>query len=252
MFGYLDGIILLLALVFVLVGIKRGFLGSLAKLLGGFVRLILSILLAKPFVKLISLTKIDEHLFDKLTLKYSGISDKFNVNLVGMDSASLDTFVTDALSDAKVPKIFRSLVKNFIMVNPDVIAQKETVTVAELAGVAVGNLILLIVSFVVIYLLLWLIVKIVLRVSTSLNRSQTIIGGTNRWLGGVFGFVKYFVFLMVAMLVVSALSKFDFMGNTVAYINNSFLGGPLYRLSEKLWATSFDITSAVESWLKKN
>ena len=148
MFSVLDGILIIFIVLSVFIGIRRGFIGSLAKLLGGFLKLVLSILLAKPLVKLVSLTKLDEHMFDKITAKFAGVSEKFNVNLVGMNQDELTSFVSDALLDAKVPKIFRGFFANVFSISPETIAAKESVTIAELMGVSIGNIVLLVCSFV--------------------------------------------------------------------------------------------------------
>lgn len=249
MFGWLDVAILLLIILCVVVGMWRGFIGSLAKLLGGFLRLVLSILLTKPVVKLISLTNLNEHMFDKLTLKYSGISEKFNVNLVGMQEKELNTFIGDALADAKIPKLFRGLFQNLFGISPEVIASKESVTIAELMGVAVGNIILLVAVFVFLIVLFWLLSKIIMRWSKKRTRGNTAFAKTNKWLGGLFGFIKSLIIIFIAFITLSFLSTFAFMNNVVNYVNSSFLGSFLYKLSNSLLASSFNIKALIESWI---
>lgn len=251
MFGFLDVGIILLVLLSILIGARRGLIGSLAKLLGGFLNVVISILLTKPVATLVSKMKFTEHLFDKLSNKFLGVSDKFGVNLVGMAEPELDVFVGDALSDAKIPKIFRGLFQNLLDINPETLAAKESVTLAELMGVAVGNIIILVLTFVVLCLILWLVSKIVLVWSRKQTRKDTVLAKTNKWLGSVFGLIKAFIILFLGFIVISALSQFSFMENVTEYVNKSLLGGPLYRLSEKLLNNSFDINSLINEWLTK-
>ena len=63
----LDVAIIFFLLLGVGIGAWRGFIGSLAKMLSGVLRLVVSILLARPLVSLIKLTTIDEQMFDKFS-----------------------------------------------------------------------------------------------------------------------------------------------------------------------------------------
>lgn len=245
----LDLSILLFVALCVFMGIRRGLIGSLAKMLGGVLRLVVSILLAKPFVKLVSLTNIDEHLFDKLHLKFSGLSDKFNVNLVGMDAETLGTFTGDALADADIPKLFRGFFSNIFNISPEVIATKESVTIAELMSVTVANIILLAISFVVVFILLWIVSKLVIRWSKRHAVGNTLFAKTNRWLGAIFGFVKSLLILFVGFIVVACFSGFGFMEGVVEYINATWIAKLLYNGSNALINSSFDLKSMLEGWL---
>lgn len=251
MFSVVDGIIIALLLVCLILGIKRGFLGSLIKLFGGVVRLLLSVLLAKPVVKLISLTTLDEHMFNKFKLSASNISEKFNVNLVGMSEEQLNTFVGDALSDAKVPKIFRGLFKNAFSISPETISKHESVTLADFMGVTISNILLLIGSFIFVFVVLWLIAFLIKRWSKSSNSSTTLFTRTNKWLGAVFGILQVVSILFVFFFIVTI---FDNMGVFVGftdYINNSLITGPIYRVSKTIINNSFDLKIILNNWLNK-
>lgn len=251
MFNILDIVLIVFILLCVGIGAYRGFIGSVAKLLGGLLRLVVSILLARPLVKLISLTKLDEHLFDKLYLNFSGLSEKFNVNLVGMEQADLDLFVESALTEAKIPKIFRGLFTNIFDITPEVIASKESVTIAELMGVTVTNIILLVGAFIALMLILWILSKLIMRWSKRVSKSDTVFAKTNKWLGAVFGLVKSFLIVFILFIVVSFVSDFQFMAGAVQYINSSFIGGWMYKISQMLINSSFDLKAMLQNWLVK-
>lgn len=249
MFWLLDVFIVALILLATLLGAKRGLIGSVAKLMGGFLRLVVAILLAKPFSKLIMLTKLDEHLFDKLHLKFSGMSDKLNINLVGLNETQLDTVVKDALSDASIPKLFRGFFSNLFQISPETLANSESVTIAQLMSVAVVNIIMIVVSFVVLLLLLWLVVKIIVKLSKRSVKSNTVFAKTNKWLGMLFGFAKGFLIIFTLFIVVAFVSDFSFMQPVVNFINSTFISKGLYFLAEGLIDSSFDIKAMVEGWL---
>ena len=251
MFWILDVGVILVFILAILIGARRGLIGSIAKILGGFIRLVLSIVLAKPVVKLISLTKIDERLFDNISSRCAGISEKFNVNLVGMDEQSLNTFVVDALSDAKVPKLFRGFFINLFSISPESLATKESVNLSELMGVAIGNIILLIISFVSLLLILWLITKLIIKLSRRSTKSNTIFAKTNKWLGGVFGFIKAILVVFVVFVCISFFSDFAFMETVISFINSTHVCKFLYRISEALINSSFNIKQMIENWIVK-
>lgn len=249
MFSVLDAVIVLLLLLFVFVGARRGFIGSLAKLLGGFIKLILSIILAKPLASLVSRTCVGEQMFERCVLRFAGISEKFNVNLVGMPESELQVFVSDALSDAKIPKMFRGFFQNIFSLTPEVIATKNSVTIAELMGVTVSNIILVIGSFLFLIIFFWLFSVLIKRWSKRNVKSGTIFAKTNKWLGAVFGFVKAVLILIFGFIILSVLSNFSFMDNIIDYVNNSIVSKFIFKLSTNLLETSFNFKEMLEFWL---
>lgn len=251
MFGLLDFILLFFIVICVFVGAYRGLIGSIVKLLGGALKLVVAVLLVKPFVALISITKIDERMFDKLFLKYSGISDKFNVNLAEVDPEQLDVFVGDALSDAKIPRLFRGFFSNIFSVNPETIAANGNVTLAQLMGVAVTNMILMAISFVILFVLLWILVKMVTRWSIKKSRGDTVFAKTNKWLGALFGFAKSILILFVVFIFISFFKDFSFLAGLFEFLNESFIGRLLLKISQAIIDSSFDIKKVIEGWLIK-
>ena len=245
----LDLIIVLFILLSVFIGVRRGLIGSLAKLLSGALRLVLSIILARPFVSLLSLTSIDEHLFDKLHLKFSALSNKFNVNIVGMNQDDLNRFTSEALVDADIPKLFRSFFQEIFSISPETIASRESVTIAEMMSTTVVNIIMLVFSFVFLTVLLWLVSKLIIKWSRGNTKKTTVFAKTNKWLGAVFGFVKSILIIFIVFIGISFLSGFGFMQGVTAYIESTFLSKWLYRLALALINSSFDLKSMLESWI---
>lgn len=247
--NFLDVAIILLMAICVGLGVYRGLIGSLAKMLGRFLRLVLSLLLVKPVVKLISLTTINEHLFDNISRKFAGISEKFSVNLVGLPQEEINSLATDAFADAKIPKLFRGFLLKVVSVSPETIAMKENVTLANLMGVTIGNIILLVVTFIFLLVIFWLLSKIVLRWSKRLNKGHTTFAKTNKWLGGLFGFVKSILILFVVFILISFFDDFSFMSNAIGYIKESLLGKVLYKISLIIVDNSFDLQQILTEWL---
>ena len=249
MFNFLDLAIIILLCVCVLIGAHRGVVGSIARLLGGVLKLVVSVFLVKPFVKVLKLTNIDEQMFDKLAMKFAGLSDKFSVNLVGLDESELSVFVDDALADAQIPKLFRGLFANVFSVTPETIALRESVTLAELMSITVTNMILLASSFVVLFVLLWVITKLIVRWSKRSTKGGMAFARTNRWLGALFGFVEALAICFVFFVGFAFLSDFGFMQKVVLYTNESFLGRIMLKITQALIDNSFDLRALLEDWM---
>ena len=143
----LDLALILFILLSIFLGMRRGLIGSLVKLLNGVLRLILSVVLARPLVSLLSLTSINERLFDSYHVKFSSLSNRFNVNLVGMNQEKLNAFTAEALADADIPKVFRSFFLDVFNISPETISTRESVTIADMMSATLVNITLLIFSF---------------------------------------------------------------------------------------------------------
>lgn len=249
MFTVIDGVLIALTLLCVFLGIKRGIVGSLIKLFGGVIRLFLSIVLAKPLVKVISLTQINERMFDKYKLWASNISDKFNVNLVGMDSETLDVFVGDALSDANIPKIFRGLFKKAFAISPEVISGYESITLADFMGITITNIILTVSAFIFIFVSLWLIFFILKRWSKRHSSSTTFFAKTNKWLGCLFGVLQACCILSLFYFVVLIIENMGIFKGVVDYVSGSTVNGFLYKVFKQIFNNSFDLNILLHEWL---
>lgn len=251
MFTVIDGIIVALVLLLIFLGFKRGFIGLLAKFLGGVIKIIVAALLTKPIATLLNKTSISEHLFEKYTNKALGISDKFSINLVGLSEAELSGVVNDALADAKIPKLFRGLFKNLFNINPEAIANAESITLAELMGVAITNIVLMVGTFVCLLILIWLICFIAKRVSKRSVGSTTFLARTNKGLGAVLGLIEAASFIFVFFAVVSLFKDFGWFNAFTTFIDKSFIAGPVSRLIDKFMDKSFNLSEIITNWLNK-
>ena len=245
----LDLALILFILLSIFLGMRRGLIGSLVKLLNGVLRLILSVVLARPLVSLLSLTSISERLFDSYHVRFSSLSNRFNVNLVGMNQEKLNAFTAEALADADIPKIFRSFFLDVFNISPETISARESVTIADMMSATLVNITLLIFSFLFLTLLLWLVSKLIVRWSKGNTKKTTIFAKTNKWLGASFGLLKSVLIVFVIFIVISFLSGFGFMKSVVLYIESSFIAKWLYRLSLFLINSSFDLKEMLKSWI---
>ena len=165
-----------------------------------------------------------------------------------MDSEQLGAFSQDALADAEIPKIFRGLFLKLFDISPEVVATRETVTMAQLMSFTIVNLILLICAFVLLNIILWVVSKLLIRWSKVNTKKTTLFAKTNKFLGASFGLVKSLLIIFVVFVLVSFLGKLGFAQSVVVYIDSSFISKWIYKLSELLINSSFDLKTIVGSW----
>lgn len=252
MFTYFDVVLLLLLAICIGIGAYRGLIGSLIKIFGRFARIVLAFLLCRPMSNLVSsITRIDERMFDKYHAKAIGISDKFSVTLSGMNEDQLNQITQDALSDASIPKLFRGLFKKVFAISPETISQHESITLADLMGAAITSIILIVGSFVFLYLLFLLLCFFASRWSRRLMGSNTIFARTNRWLGAFVGLVRAVVILFVGFVIIGFIEDFGWFESFTMKLNDSLLSGPLYRLVNKFLDNTLNLQEIVTNWIKK-
>lgn len=252
MFTYIDIIVVLLALVCVLLGFWRGFFRSLTRFCGFFVKIALSFWLCKPFAKLISkITKIDEHLFGKISNWASGMSVNFNVNLKTIPSDNLTNFVNDSISHCEIPKVLRGIVKSIIDVTPESIASAESITLSEVIGNTFMNFVMIAIAFLLIFILLTLTIFIIEKVEKHLLKSTIVVSKIDRSLGGLVGLAETLVIIFSTCLFLSVFRNASFLSGFFDKLNNSMLSGPLSRLMFKLIDKNIDFGALLTDWITK-
>lgn len=250
MFTYIDAIILLLLLLCVIFGIVRGFFRSLTKFCGLTVKLVISFILCKPLAKWISgISLIDEHMFEKCSDWASGLASTFNVNLKNVPSADLNGFIKDTLGDGGVPRLFRGLLTSALNITPESIAGVESITLAELVGEALKNLILVAVCFIAIFVVLYLLIWIINAIEKKILRSTKIVSKIDRGFGGAVGVLRAGMYIFGICLVLSIFRNVIIFKDFYSTIDSSLLGGPISRMMFKIIDNGIDFNKMIMDWL---
>lgn len=251
MFSYIDAIILVLFALCILIGIWRGFFRSITKFCGLTVKLIISFILCKPIAKFISkITSIDEHMFDKYSTWASGLSDNFNVNLTTIPDETLNDFINNALADSGVPKIFRGMLRSTLNITPESISSIESITLAELVGEALKNIVLIASCFIVVFIVLCVVIFIVNRLEKRLLKTTRVVSKIDRGLGGVVGAFRAFMYIFSICLILSLFRNVILFESFFESINTSAIGGPLTRLMFKIIDSNIDFNKMIFGWLE--
>lgn len=205
-FTYIDGIYLGIIALFVVLCTVRGFAKTVLNFFGGAVRLLASFFLCKPVALLISKwTSADEKLASKFFTWASGLSEAFNTNLVGMNEVDLESHVNFALSDAKFPRMIRGIFKSLFTITPETIAGHESITMADVVGLAIAKFLLVVICFVALYILFFVVIFILKRILKRVFASNRILFKTDKVLGSVIGLLEG---LLVVTVIISILTIF--------------------------------------------
>ncbi len=227
-FTYIDGIFLGIILIFVLIGLFRGFLKSVLAFCGTLVKLVISFFLCKPVANLISnWTQADDRLISKFYTWASGLSDAFNVNLVGMNQAEIDSSVNVAITDGSFPRILRGLCKNILQISPETLAGNESVTIANIISIALARVVLVVICFVAIFVLLYIVLFILKRIMKRVFENNKFLFKTDKTLGAVIGLVEGVFAVTVLFGIVSIFKNADFMTGFFNTFNHSCIASPV-------------------------
>lgn len=250
MFTYIDAIIIAIVLISVIIGIFSGFIRSLTRFCGFFVKILISFFLCKPIATLLSdKTALGDSMLNKFTDWASGLGENFNVNLKTVDPENLSSFIKDSLGQANIPKIFRGIVSGLLNITPEQIAGTESITLAEIVGKAVSTLILIVCCFVAIYILLSIIIWILNRIERKILKTTKILSKIDRTLGGVVGLLSAVELLFTICLVLSIFRNSSLFENFFTTLNNSVIGSPVSNFMFSLVDKNFNISATVNEWI---
>jgi uncharacterized membrane protein required for colicin V production len=222
LFGIVDVLIVLSVIGLIILGWKSGFLLKIIQLASSLFGLIASILLARPFSKVLDgwfgegiYSRIETFLLDRI--------------------ASGDTLATEA----NIREAFEGMaLPNFIVewVINSVNAEETIQSFINAVTPLLTSLVLLLIAFVTLFfgsMLLFLLLKLLAKMITSLP----IIKQVDKFLGAIFGLFKaavlIFVLLFLLGLLITIPAINNFMGEFI--INDMQLQNDSFRLSKWLY-----------------
>lgn len=252
MFTYLDIIVVLLIAISVLLGIIRGFVKSITKLIGSIARLVIAFFLCQPFAKLLqNIFRFDDKIMTKIDLWAEGLSPNFTINLVGMNEYQLDAAITGGLSDSSIPKIFRGMFKNFINLSPENINSYQNITISDLIASSLTNVIMVAIAFVVLYFIVWLVVFLLNKVVDTAIKDKPILKNTNRILGAVVGLVKSFVVIFIVCGLLYLFRNSFLFSGLFTTLSKSVIAGPISNFIFVFIENNINFSDMIQRYLNK-
>lgn len=224
--NWFDAGIIVVLLIFMAFGIKKGFMFSVIDLFGVFINFVISLFLCKPIRGLFNVMGMENAMAGGFLSKYSSYGADFTTNLKTYDG-NLTDFVNEAFKNSPLngfmKKLFNGTINNDLAAKIEA-SSNETVSLADIMSKSVAQFITVIISFVVAFLLIYAVLLLLRLLSKKLQQS-TAVNVFDKIFGACFGLVKGFMFITMIFVVLSFFSDNGILSTVIDYINKSAIGG---------------------------
>ena len=226
--NWFDAIIIVVILIFVAFGIKKGFMLSVIDLFGFMVNLVVSLFLAKPMRGLLNLCGMESAISANLYNKYAAFGSDFTVDLITYkENGNVTSFVNDAINTSPLSnfgkKIFNGTINNNLS-NKLASSSNTSVSLADIMSKSIAQFVTVVVSFIICFILIYLVLLILKAITKKLKGSK-FINTFDKIFGACFGAVKGFLFFVALFVVLSFFSDNGLLSDVIGYINQSAIGG---------------------------
>lgn len=230
--NWLDlGLVLFIA-IFIIIGIKRGFMTSVLSNFSFGLILIIAFFLSEPISSLLnSLFKLEQSLFNSYSRDLIASNPDFGVNLLTLSKESLSPFIKLTLSESSISAIPR-IMFNWFINRKSLYAtlhnsNHTSRTLGDIVASSYASFFTKLISFAIcvglIYLTLFLF-----RLLIKKLRENGFVKTVDNILGVIYSIGKAFLVLIIICALLNLLSPFKFMDAVETYINGSFFGRMLY------------------------
>ena len=224
--NWIDVGIIIIMLIFVVVGIWKGFVFSILSLFSSTVNFFISLLLVRPTTNLLNnWFGFEKALTNGFASKLSSMSTKFNTNMVGMSKDEISNHISSALSESKFP--FKNLFQNMLNVTPEKIEGKTSCSLNDILSKSLGTFFSLIITFIILFILIYLILFIIGKISKKAQEVNSI-RSIDRMLGFIFGIAKGAIVICVIFAILSFFNEGGILSGLFDYIHTSKLGNWIY------------------------
>lgn len=230
--NWLDLALVLFAAIFIIIGIKKGFMTSVLTSfsLGGIA--IAAFFLYRPIASLLNnWFGLEKAIFNSYYDKLIDSSPDFARNLIALEKSQLRSFVKSTLNSGAIPLIPKIMFSLFL--NTRSLYSKlynsglESRNLGEIVSSTYANFFTTIIAYTITFVLLILIVLLFKFIVNKL-RNIGAVKFVDNFLGAFYGFIRCFIILVIICLVIKLLSPISFMKPVTNYISGSFFGNLIY------------------------
>ncbi len=230
--NWLDLGIIIFLIIFVIIGIKQGFMTQMLANFTLGLNAFLSFFLCNPIRMLFDkIFGLSGAIAGSYSAKLLSASSDFGVNLLSIEEPYLKPFVSETLNKGNLPAISKNLF-NFYINNDNLYTKLhesglESRTLGDIVSQSYATFFSTIIAFITSMVLLFLLVLLFRFIANKL-RSIGFIKIVDNTLGSLYGILRCFMVLIGFCLIIKLLSPFSFMNSVIAYINSSFFGKMIY------------------------
>ena len=230
--NWLDLALVLFVIIFIVIGIKKGFMTSVLSSFSFGAIAIAAFFLYRPILSLLNnWFGLENAIFDSYYDKLIAHSTDFEVNLIGLEKADLRPFVRNTLNCGAIPFIPRIMFSLFLN-NRSLFTKLqdsglESRNLGEIVGSTYANFFTVIIAFIITYILIGLVVLLFKFIVNKL-RNIGFVKIVDNILGALYGAFRCFIILVILSVVINLLSPISFMEPVTVYISKSFFGNLIY------------------------
>ena len=245
--NWIDIIIIVICAIAVVIGYWKGFLKSILSLVTYSLVFVGSFLLCKPTAAwLMKITSWDTSLSARISSSLSGISPKFDINMVGMNSTELSEHINDTINTKGFSGFFKFLFRSSASkITPDSIAQKESFTLNNYISQTLTILAFIVGCFIVFVIFLFIIKWLLHFVTDILTDKSIAFRRTDKTLGSIFGLIRGLVWIFAFIGIIALFRNLPLMSGINATINKSLIGKPISSLCYTIVDRYFNLQSMI-------
>ncbi|MFA6843203.1 MAG: CvpA family protein [Bacilli bacterium] len=208
--GICDIIILILLLLFLIVGIKRGFI----KQISGFICLVAAIILTVIFFKqaaeYFQTTNMYSNLFNKIATWISSKGTIFSMSISDVTDADMKS----ALSSMNIPGFLQGIfTSKFASVQAN--ASFADITLTEYFTPIICVMIAYVISFIALFVGSFIILRLIFMIFRKAIKSIEFFNSVDKFFGAVWSLVLCTTIISVVMLVITLLTGAGSLGNSI-------------------------------------
>ena len=253
--NWVDAIIIVVLLIFMAFGIKKGFMFSVIDMFGFFVNFVIAVFLTGPIRSLLGVMGMESGIAGSLYGHYANVGSGFTTNLIGYGDNVVD-FVNQEFNNSSMSgfgkKLFNGAINNNLPQKLQA-AQEAGRTEVTLAGTISNSLaqfITVVTAFVIAFAAIYGILLLLKLICKQIQKSSAA-NVFDKIFGGAFGLLRGFMFFVIIFAILSFFSDHGLLEPVITYIRQSAIGGWLRDNVNTFMVKYIDIKQFIIDLLNK-
>ncbi len=210
----LDIILLIILVISIVVGYKKGFITMLASFIGKIAALIISYYYYNPVKEmLIKHTSIDEFIFDKVKLALKSLGGN------AAESSVVGSDIT-AISQLNIPDNLKNKIVSYLT--------ETGSSIGKSAVHSISNFLMTLVSFFLLFIAIMILISLITKL-INLIAKLPILNTFNKVGGVIFSLFTTYLMLTIVFLLLTSFQAMGFSGTLNELIQNSIIAGGLIK-----------------------
>lgn len=230
--NWLDLGLIVFAIIFIIIGIKQGFMSSVLSHFTLGLNAFLSFFLCKPISYMYNnWFKVGGAIANSYRERLLASSAEFGTNLLDISKSELSKFVRETINSGNMSGLEKFMFKTFInkptLYDELHASEHASRSLADIISNSYSTFFVTIIAFVTSMLLLFGII-LLFRLLIKKLRQVGFIKAVDNTLGALYGVFRGLLILIALSLIIKFMSPLSFMEPVTNYISNSFFGDLIY------------------------